>query len=61
MSNANMGAEVVLEAVVTRADGTVEDLGVISVAEDAQLPEWFQKLKESEAFVQITKGVVSNG
>lgn len=59
MSNANMGTEVVLEAVVTRADGTIEDLGVISVSK-TELPDWFLKLKETEAFAQI-KGVISNG
>jgi len=49
MSEAKLGAKVVLEAKITRADGTVEDLGVIGASAD-NLPEWFKKLQELETY-----------
>jgi len=48
MGKAN--AKVVLEATVTRADGTVEDLGIISHDEVDSLPDWFKKLQGTEQY-----------
>ena len=49
--------KVTLEATITRADGTVEDLGIISREEEDQLPEWFRDLQKTEAF-KAQEGVI---
>jgi len=60
MTSANAKTKVVLEATITRADGTEEDLGIISQGEE--LPEWFQRIKSTEEFQQLKeKGVIENG
>ena len=51
--------KVTLEATVTRADGTVEDLGIISREEVDKLPEWFRDLQKTEAF-KAQEGVIEN-
>ena len=60
MSQANVNTKVIVEAQVTRADGTMEDLGVISDVKE--LPDWFLKLKESVSYTQAAEtGVIDNG
>jgi len=42
--------KVVVEATITRADGTVEDLGIISRDEVDIFPDWFKELQRTEQY-----------
>jgi len=42
--------KVILEATITRADGTVEDLGIISRNEVDTVPDWFRQLQGTEQY-----------
>jgi hypothetical protein len=61
VQEAKIGADIVLEAKITRADGTVVDLGVISANKDA-LPEWFKELQKLDTYKSAEElGVIQNG
>jgi len=46
--------KVVVEATITRADGTVEDLGIISRDEADIFPDWFKELQGTDQY-QVMK------
>ena len=62
MTNVGAKTKVELSAVVTRADGMVEDLGVISRGESEGVPDWFKTLQGTDQYKTLDqKGVIENG